>query len=201
MSSTLERPPPIEKGPITIGTSRVILHRIVDILQLLIHTVNTPPPSPHADALPSSSSTNRRTHHPSATSPFSSSPATRASAAESLLGAGTATEGETPPTEHLPLLLGVNAAASTGTPNRRTALWEHAGAQRNKSLANANVAALKEQLTRGLPSSSGAGGGPTAGCIHRCKQSNAHPYHGRFLPVLIRNLGRCCERLETSSSC
>jgi hypothetical protein len=67
-------------------------------------------------------------------------------------------------------------------------LWEHAGAQRNKSLANANVAALKEQLTRGLPSSFGAGGGPTAGCIHRCKQSNAHPYHGRFLPVLIRNL-------------
>jgi hypothetical protein len=86
-----------------------------------------------------------------------------ASAAEGLLGAGTAAEGETPPAEHLPLLLGVGAAASTCTPNRRTALWEHAGAQRNKSLANANVAALEEQQTRGLPSSSGAGGGPTAG--------------------------------------
>lgn len=70
-------------------------------------------------------------------------------------------------------------------------------AQRNKSLANANVTALKEQQTRGLLSSSCAGGGRTAGCIRRCEKSNARPYHGRFLPAL----GRCCTRLETSSSC
>jgi hypothetical protein len=103
-----------------------------------------------------------------------------ARAAEGLLGAGTAAEGETPPAEHLPLLLGVGTAASTCTPNRRTALWEYAGAQRNKSLANANVVALEEQQTHGIPSSSGAGGGPTAGYIHKCKQSNALP---RALPA------------------